>query len=121
MSNEHSLFFPQTETGETPVYNYPTVRTRISAPCPGKLDNIITLVSGKDAIYGISRPKNIGTCALHIAFYDQSGAFIGAVKMEPDESHEIIRPPNNTHTIKFGCNRACTGTAVLEYDTPNIS
>ena len=121
MSNEHSLFFQQTEPGETPVYNSPTVRTSISAPCPGARDNIITLVSGDDAIYGISRPKNIGTCPLHLACYDQNGTFIGGIKLEPGEAMEWFQVPSNTRTIKFGCHKSCTGTAVLEYNTPYIS
>lgn len=121
MSNEHNLFFQQTQTGEAPVYNAPTVRTRISAPCPGGLDNIITLVSGDDAINGINRPRNVGSCPLHLACYDLNGTFIGAIKLEPGESLEWFQVPVNTRTVKFGCHKACAGTAVLEYDTPNIA
>jgi hypothetical protein len=121
MSNEHSLFFQQTEAGEAPVHYAPTVRARVSAPCPGGHDNIITLVSGDDSLNGISRPKNIGTCPLHLACYDQNGTFIGAIKLEPGEGLDWFQVPSNTRTIKFGCHKACTGTALLEYDTPNIS
>lgn len=121
MSNEHSLFFQQTEAGDPPVSNAPTVRTRVAAPCPGRLDNIVTLASGEEARYGISRPKNVGTCALHIAWYDQTGTFIGAIKFEPGESFDWFKFPPNTHSVKFGCHKACSGTAVLEYDTPNIA
>jgi hypothetical protein len=121
MSNEHNLFFQQAETGETPVYSFPTVRTRVSAPCPGRLDNIVTLISGDDAINGISRPKNIGTCALHIACYEQNGTFVGSIKLDPGESLDWFQVPSNTRTIKFGCHKSCSGTAVLEYNTPYIS
>lgn len=121
MSNEHTLFFQQTETGETPVYNSATVRTRASAPCPGSFGNAVTLISGDDALNGISRPKNIGKCPLHIACFDQTGTYIGAFKLEPGQTIDWIQVPGNTRTIKFGCHKACTGTAVLEYDTPYIS
>ena len=121
MSQEHSLFFQQTETGETPTYTVPTVRTRLSAPCPGKLDNIVTIISGDDARFGIMRPKNVGSCILHVACYDRNGIFIEALRLQPDEAQDRYRVPPNTHSIKIGCHRDCSGTAVLEYDTPYIS
>lgn len=121
MSNEHNLFFQQTEAGEQPVYGSPTVRTRAKAPCPGQLSNIVTLVSGQDAFNGISRSRNVGTCPLHIACYDASGTFIEALRLEPDEMLNWYQVPSNTRTIKFGCHKACAGTAILEYDTPYIS
>ena len=121
MSNEHNLFFQQTETGEAPAHTVPTVRTRQTAPCPGSFSNAVTLVSGDDAIYGITRPKNIGKCPLHIACFDQNGTYIGAFRLDPGVETERIQVPGNTRTIKFGCHKACTGTAVLEYNTPYIS
>jgi hypothetical protein len=121
MSNEHSLFFQQTEAGEVPVAFAPTVRTRVTAPCPGRIDNIVTLSIGEDARGGISRPRNVGSCPLHLACFDQTGTFIGAIKLEPGEAVEWFQVPGNTHTIKFGCHKNCTGAAVLEYETANIA
>lgn len=121
MSNENSLFLQTADTGGAPVSNAPTVRTRASAPCPGARANIVTLVSGDDARQGILRPKNLGTCPLHLACYDHNGTFIGAVKLEPGEMIQWFQVPANTQTIKFGCHKSCTGTAILEYDTPYIS
>lgn len=111
MSHEHSLFFQQTETGELPVSNSPTVRTRVSAECPGRLDNIVTVISGKDAIGGIGRPKNVGNCPLHIAWYDQNGTFLGAIKLEPGETLEGFKFPEKTLDQS---NSAATKTAAAQ-------
>lgn len=115
------LRFQQTDTDVEPVqlkkYPNPTIRTQVEAPCPGEQSNLFILVSGSTALNGIKRPKNVGSCIFHIAFYDKNGTHIGHVTMQPGEEYDWIKPLSNTHTIKFGCKQNCTGTAILEYDT----
>lgn len=116
------LKFIQTDIGTDFIsltkYSVPTIRTKVEAPCPGRLSNLVTLVSGPEAQDKILRPKNVGTCILHIVFYQKNGAFIGHYTLQPNEQWDSIIPPPNAWVTKFGCKKDCKGTAILEYDTP---
>ena len=116
------LRFLQTNIGDEFVplkkYPYPTIRTQVAAPCPGSHENAVTLVSGPEARDMIKRPKNIGTCLLHVVFYEQNGALIGYYSLQPGEEWGSITPPSNAWITKVGCKKDCSGSAILEYDTP---
>lgn len=126
MSNEIDfLKFPLKNVNEEKVSNQQTefasFREKRYAPCPGKHDNLVTISAGKRANKGLSRPKNVGTCSLHIAYYDKNGAFLGHHTLKSKEQANNLETPINTHVIKFGCSKNCSGTAILEIDVINIA
>ncbi len=116
------LKFVQTEINTEFIslkkYPVPTIRTRVEAPCPGRHSNLVTLVSGPEAQEKILRPKNVGSCSLHVVYYEKNGTFIGHYTLHPNEQWESMIPPPNAWVTKFGCKKDCSGTAILEYDTP---
>ena len=97
--------------------DYPGVLTRVQAPCLGRFENTVVLLRGKYVLQGLKKPKNVGSCLLHIACYDSAGTFIGTYHQEMS----FLRFPSNTDVVRLGCARDCAGTAVLEYLDPNTS
>ncbi len=100
--------------------NYPTVATRVEAPCPGQLANTVVLLRGRSVLDGLKQPHNVGSCRIHIACYDKGGTFIGTYHLEPGEEFSFLDFPSNTDVVRFGCDQGCSGTAILEYQTPYI-
>ena len=100
---------------------YPTVATRVAAPCPGTLENTVVLLRGREVLDGLKKLKNIGSCLLHLLCFDSKGTFIGTYHFEPGEEMSYLTFPSNTEVVRLGCAKGCAGTAVLEYQTPYIS
>ena len=123
MSNDQYFTFQLADAGESPAQqsDYPTVRVRVEAPCPGLFSNTVSILSGRKVLDGLRHPRNVGTCTLHIACYDQSGTFIGKYTLAPGEQFAFLEFPSNTENVRFGCDKNCSGTAVLEYQSPYIS
>ncbi len=123
MSDDQYFTFQVEDAGETPAQksDYPTVRERVEAPCPGQFSNTVSLLSGRKVLDGLKRPRNVGSCALHIACYDAGGTFIGKYTLAPGASFDFLEFPSNTENVRFGCDRNCSGTAVMEYQSPYIS
>jgi hypothetical protein len=78
----------------------------------------VTLVPGPEACDMIKRPKNVGSCILHVVFYEKNGTFIGHYSLQPGEEWDSMTPPANAWITKVGCRKDCSGSAILEYDTP---
>jgi hypothetical protein len=115
--------FPNPDPAEAPAepLEYPGIRTRVQAPCPGRFENTVVLLVGPDVLQGLRKPKNVGTCLLHIACYDSTGTFIGTYHLQPGQEMSFLTFPSNTDVVRIGCARDCAGTAILEYLDPNIS
>ena len=101
--------------------DYPTVKERVEAECPGSFENTVVLLRGRQVLDGLRKPHNVGSCRIHIACYDSSGTFIGTYHLEPGEQINFLSFPSNTEVVRFGCAKGCTGTAILEYESPYIS
>ena len=115
--------FPNTNLDQekaTPL-DYPTVAARVEAPCPGSFENTVVLLRGRDVLDGLKKPRNIGSCKIHIACYDKNGTFIGTYHLVPGEEISFLTFPSNTEVVRMGCAKGCTGTAILEYQTPYIA
>jgi hypothetical protein len=114
--------FPDTDLGadKAEPLDYPTVAARVEAPCPGTFENTAVLLRGREVLDGLRKPRNIGSCLIHIACYDKNGTFIGTYHLQPGEEMNYLSFPSNTEVVRFGCDKGCTGTAILEYRTPNI-
>lgn len=121
MSDEH-LRFPLTNVGDAKAepLGYPTVAARVEAKCPGSFENTVVLLRGKEVLEGLRKPRNIGSCTIHIACYDSSGTFIGTYHLAPGEEINFLSFPSNTEVVRMGCHKNCSGTAILEYQTPYI-
>lgn len=115
--------FPLTDVNEAPAerLSYPTVAVRVEAPCPGSFENAVVLLKGQQVLDGLIKPRNVGSCKIHILCFDGTGTYIGAYHLERGEEDDFLKFPSNTEVVKMGCLKGCTGTAVLEYRTPNIS
>lgn len=99
----------------------PTVRTQAEAECPGSYEKTVVLLRGRQVLDGLKEPRNIGSCKIHIACYDRTGTFIGTYNLEPGEKIDFLKFPSNTEVVRLGCEKGCSGTAILEYQTPYIS
>ena len=114
--------FPDTDLDaeKAEPLGYPTVATQVEAPCPGSFDNTVVLLRGRQVLDGLRKPRNVGSCLIHIACYDKNGTFIGTYHLQPGEQMNFLSFPSNTEVVRFGCDKGCTGTAILEYQTPYI-
>jgi len=115
--------FPNTNLNQEKAepLGYPTVATRVEAPCPGTIENTVVLLRGREGLDGLKKPKNVGSCLIHILCFDSRGTFIGTYHLEPGEQMSFLTFPSNTEVVRFGCAKGCAGTAILEYQTPYIS
>jgi hypothetical protein len=100
---------------------YPTVRTQVEAECPGSFEKTVVLLRGRQVLDGLKEPRNIGSCTIHIACYDKTGTFIGTYHLAPGEKMSFLTFPSNTEVVRMGCDKGCSGTAILEYQTPYIA
>ena len=123
MQGDEFVRFPLTDLGQEPAepLGYPTVATRVEAPCPGRFENTVVLLRGREVLEGLKKPRNIGSCTIHIACYDSTGTFIGTYHLAPGEEISFLTFPGNTAVVRMGCHQSCTGTAILEYQTPYIA
>jgi hypothetical protein len=118
--NPTNAFFTSATDEEpaTPL-DVPTIRVRISAPCPGRESNTVKL-GGRNL--RMRNPKNVGTCLAYILFYDANGTSLGCWYLYPGDQRDGWQMwPPDASIVKFGCNPECGGTAILEFDDPNIS
>jgi hypothetical protein len=118
MSVGETIPFKITNLDELPAtpLKSPDCRTQVKAPCPGRLENTVVLLKGKECREGIVSPKNVGTCRIHVAYYDASGTWIGSWHLDPgDGTSGLVTFPSNTEIVRFGCARDCSGTAIMEY------
>jgi hypothetical protein len=115
--------FPNTNLNQEKAepLGYPTVATRVEAPCPGTMENTVVLLRGREVLDGLNKPKNVGSCLIHLLCFDSRGTFIGTYHFEPGEEQSFLTFPSNTEVVRLGCKKGCAGTAILEYQTPYIS
>ncbi|MGB7840941.1 MAG: hypothetical protein WBL40_22810 [Terrimicrobiaceae bacterium] len=119
MNPTNAFFSSATDEEPATPLDVPTIRARISAPCPGRESNTVKL-GGRDL--PIRNAKNVGTCLSYILFYDANGTCLGCWYLAPGEQKDgWLRWPPNASIVKFGCNPECGGTAILEFDDPNIA
>jgi hypothetical protein len=112
-----SIFFQTNFDGEPAPIELTGFRGRVTAPCPGRADNTVSLCLGEGCNkFKLSRPKNVGSCEAYVLFYDQSGTFIGGRILQPGDELESISPKSNTYNVRFGCSPRCGGSATLEFD-----
>ena len=61
--NPKGTFFQTTFDGEPAPIELAGFRGRVTAPCPGRTDNTVSLCLGEGCNkFKLSRPKNVGSC-----------------------------------------------------------
>ena len=119
MNPTNAFFTSATDEEPATPLDALTIRVRISAPCPGRESNTVRL-GGRNLRMG--NPKNVGTCLAYILFYDANGTALRYWPLYPGDQRDGWQTwPPDASIIKFGCSPECGGTAILEFDDPNIS
>ena len=115
--------FPNRDPAEEKAapLGYPTVATRVAAPCPGSIENTVVLLRGSEVLDGLKKLKNVGLCLIYLLCFVGKGTFIGTYHFEPGEEMSFLTFPSNTEVVRLGCAKGCAGTAILEYQTPYIA
>lgn len=95
-------------------------RSIIHIKCPGSRESAVVLAVYPATIMGVGNPKNLGDCPLSIAAEDSNGRLLRPnLALYPGQSQLRFSPPAGTHRILVAGFTDCTGSAILEYDTPN--
>jgi len=95
-------------------------RTQISVASPGSLDSAVTISVAPWCMYGISNPANVGDCPLSIGGLDENGGVLQPhIWLTPGDSMSWWAPPTGSESMIVCAYSNHTGTAILEFDTPN--
>lgn len=91
--------------------------------CPGTRDTSAVLLGNElDASYGLRTLSATGECPVFVVALGPGDSPLEDLKVTPGESPipEYI-PPAGTARVVAACANDCTGSAVLEYDTPMVA
>lgn len=94
----------------------------VELPCPGTRDNKVIIKTDLDLNQaGLNTLSNSGTCTLYVGALDSSGNLVGNdVEVEPGDLIGHFQPPATAVSIYAVCNNSCDGTAILNYDDPDL-
>lgn len=104
------------------------LRETVNIPCPGSSSNFVIVVNTPNKTqWGLSNPANSGSCSLFLGGLDENGKpmddgrNVFPQKLNPGDSLTWYWPPSGATAIFAVCSNDCnsSGTAVLEYDTPD--
>ena len=95
------------------------MRTVIRLACPGTQTNSVFITQTDwQSRYGVGHPANTGDTDLLITALDENNSAIDDVRLAPGQSLPWYTPPSGTVSILAVGPNNCSGTPVLEYDTP---
>jgi len=103
-------------------------RTSVNLTCPGSRSNFTVIVDSPQLVqWGLGNPANTGSCTLFVAGLDANGNPMDdgikfrPLTLYPGDSVHWYWPPSGAAKIIAVWSSDCnlSGTAVLEYDTPN--
>jgi hypothetical protein len=103
-------------------------RTTVTLTCPGSRNNYTVIVDTPQLVqWGLGNPANTGSCTLFVMGLDGNGNPMDdgvnyvPLTLYPGDSVHWYWPPSGAAKIIAVCSSDCnlSGTAVLEYDTPN--
>ena len=93
----------------------------VELTCPGTRDNKVIVKTDLDLNRGgLDKLSNSGTCALFVGALDSSGNLLHDVQLPPGEFLHHYQPPTNAVSIYAVCRNDCDGTAILNYDDPDL-
>jgi hypothetical protein len=103
-------------------------RTSVVLTCPGSSSNYTVIANTPQVVqWGVGHPANTGSCTLFLMGLDGNGNPMDdgvnyfPLTLNPGASFKWYWPPSGAAAIIAVCSSDCnvSGTAVLEYDTPN--
>jgi hypothetical protein len=89
--------------------------------CPGTTNNRIIIKTDLDLnTGGLNALSNSGTCTLYVGALDSSGHGFDNVALEPGGHVDHYQPPPGAASIYAVCHESCQGSAILNYDDPDL-
>jgi hypothetical protein len=93
----------------------------VELSCPGTPDNVAIIKRDLDInTRGLNMLSNTGTCVLYVGALDVDMTLVSDIEILPGDSVDHFQPPQNANMIYAVCGRDCAGTAILEYDDPDL-
>ena len=91
--------------------------------CPGTRDTTTVLLSNDlDSSYGLRTLSATGDCPVFVVALGADGSTLQDLQVTPgDAPIPQYIPPAGTARIVAVCHNDCSGSAVLEYDTPMVA
>jgi hypothetical protein len=90
-------------------------------PCPGTRDNKVIIKTDLDLnTGGLNALWNSGTCRLFVGALDSSDNVLHDVGVEPSDLIDHFQPPVGAVRIYAVCDKTCDGTAILNYEDPDL-
>ena len=93
----------------------------VNLTCPGTRDNKVTIKQDLDlSTGGLNALRNSGTCSLFVGTLDSANTVLNDMELIPGAQISHYQPPANGVIIYAVCNNSCNGTAILDYDDPDL-
>jgi hypothetical protein len=93
----------------------------VELPCPGTRSNFVVIKGDLDInTGGLNEVRNNGDCPLFVGTLDSSDNVLSDVEVAPGALLGHFEPPDGAVTIYAVCHNACTSTAILVYDDPDL-
>jgi hypothetical protein len=93
----------------------------VNLNCPGTRDNRVIIKTDLDLnTGGLNNLSNSGTCRLFVGALDAAGTVLLDIAIEPGDFNSHFQPPSGSVSIYTVCDKACDGTAILNYDDPDL-
>jgi len=93
----------------------------VELDCPGTRDNKVVIKTDLDLnAGGLNNLSNSGTCGLFVGALDTEGNVLTDISFEPGSFRSHFQPPAGAVSIYAVCDRTCSGTAILDFDDPDL-
>ncbi|MGE2714426.1 hypothetical protein ACQI4L_10245 [Mycolicibacterium litorale] len=94
----------------------------VELECPGTRENKITIKSDLDLnVGGLNDLSNSGTCPIFVGALDAAGVVTNDVSITPGDFLDHFQPQPEAVSIYAVCDKTCNGTAILNYDDPDLT
>ncbi|RZI53800.1 MAG: hypothetical protein EOP16_00915 [Pseudonocardia sp.] len=93
----------------------------VELDCPGTRGNKAIIKIDLDLnAGGLNNLSNSGTCRLFVGALDTSESVLIDMSLEPSDFKSHFQPPPGAARIYAVCDKICDGTAILNYDDPDL-
>jgi len=93
----------------------------VELTCPGTRDNKVIIKTDLDLnMGGLNNLSNSGTCKLFVGAIDAAGDLLADISIGPGDFIDHFQPPSEAVSIYAVCDKTCDGTAILNYDDPDL-
>jgi hypothetical protein len=99
-----------------------TMAFTVELECPGTRDNKVIIKTDLDInVGGLNDLSNSGTCQLFVGALDAAGGLTNDVAIAPGDLVDHFQPEPEAVSIYAVCDKTCDGTAILNYDDPDLT